>query len=346
MNRFLLKILFCLSVSFSFLLDGKAQDVEFSQYYANKIYLNPAFAGSDYDSRIAMGYRNQWPGINEAFLTYSVAYDKYVDVLEGGLGLHILQDQQGDGAINTTMVSGMYSYTLSFSRNFSIRAGFQASLVQRKLNYNNLTFPDMIDQFYITGMINPSTGESLPENLSRDYMDFSGGMLAAYKNWFVGVAAHHLSEPDEAFKEESDYSKLPRKYTFHCGVTIPVFRRGLHQEEYTFSPNFMYQQQSTYKQLNYGVYLTRNNLMLGVWYRDNLELEYDAVIFQVGISKDWWQLSYSYDKTVSKLIHTNTGAHEFSVLLRFVNYRKSTGNCRENYVRRKRRVGALKCPRF
>jgi hypothetical protein len=80
-----------------------------------------------------------------------------------------------------------------------------------------------------------------------------------------------------------------------------------------------------------------------MWYRDNLELEYDAIILQLGIIRDWWQVSYSYDKTISKLIHTNTGAHEIAFLMRF-KY-KSSGSMEQN-LRRRRQIGRVKCPKF
>ena len=323
-----------------------SQDVEFSQFYANKVYLNPAFAGSDFDPRISMSYRNQWPEISSAYVTYSVAYDQYVNILDGGVGLHVLQDEQGDGTISTTMMSGMYSNSLSLTRELVLKVGFQLSFVERKLNYSNFTFPDQTDEFYINGLINPFTGESMPDHLKRNYFDFSSGIIASYKNWFIGFAAHHLSEPDEAYKEESDYSKLPRKYTFHCGVNVPVFRRGLHQAEYGFAPNFLYQEQGTNRQVNYGLYLSKGSLIVGMWYRDNLELEYDAIILQMGIIRDWWQVSYSYDKTVSKLINTNTGAHEISFLMRFKNTKRNRSSCQEKYLRRRRQIGRIKCPKF
>ncbi|RUT78262.1 PorP/SprF family type IX secretion system membrane protein [Ancylomarina longa] len=323
-----------------------SQDVEFSQFYANKVYLNPAFAGSDFDARVSMSYRNQWPEISSAYVTYSVAYDKYINALNGGLGLHIMQDEQGDGTISTTMMSGMYSYSLSITRDLVIKFGLQASYVQRKLNSANFTFPDQTDEFYINGLINPFSGESMPDHLKRNYFDFSSGMIASYKNWFIGFAIHHLSEPDQTYKDESDYSKLPRKYTLHAGVNVPVFRRGLHQSEYSLAPNFLYQQQETNKQLNYGLYLSKGSLILGMWYRDNLELEYDAIILQLGIMRDWWQVSYSYDKTISKLIHTNTGAHEISFLMRFKNSKRNRSGCNEKYLRRRRQIGRIKCPRF
>ena len=41
-----------------------AQDPEFTQFYANPLYLNPAFAGTGRCPRIIMNYRNQWPAIS------------------------------------------------------------------------------------------------------------------------------------------------------------------------------------------------------------------------------------------------------------------------------------------
>jgi hypothetical protein len=42
---------------------GSAQDVFFSQFYANRLYLNPAWAGIGGEKRIFLNYRNQYPGI-------------------------------------------------------------------------------------------------------------------------------------------------------------------------------------------------------------------------------------------------------------------------------------------
>ena len=44
-----------------------AQDPQFSQFYANPIYTNPAFAGSSTVGRIVANARNQWPSIAGTF---------------------------------------------------------------------------------------------------------------------------------------------------------------------------------------------------------------------------------------------------------------------------------------
>ena len=70
----------------------KAQDVGFSQFYANPLYLNPAFAGSKVAPRISLTYRAQWPGLVSAFTTVSASYDQYIPDLHGGIGAIVLSD--------------------------------------------------------------------------------------------------------------------------------------------------------------------------------------------------------------------------------------------------------------
>ena len=48
-------------------------DPEFTQYYANPLYLNPAFAGSNICPRIHVNYRNQWPGLAANYVTFSAS---------------------------------------------------------------------------------------------------------------------------------------------------------------------------------------------------------------------------------------------------------------------------------
>lgn len=134
MNKTLLfKLLFTVLASFVLIGDAVAQDPQFSQFYANPLYLNPAFAGTARCPRLAMNYRNQWPGIPGNFVTYSASYDQHVDNMNGGLGVLVMNDRAGAGALTTTGASGIYSYQFSVNRFFSIRAGVQAGYYQKKL---------------------------------------------------------------------------------------------------------------------------------------------------------------------------------------------------------------------
>ena len=68
----LIHIIVMLVLSFSV----KAQDIEFSQFYANRLYLNPALAGSEFAPVASISYRNQWPQNNKAFVTYTASFDQ------------------------------------------------------------------------------------------------------------------------------------------------------------------------------------------------------------------------------------------------------------------------------
>ena len=76
-----------------------AQDAHFSQYYANPIYLNPAFAGLDRCPTVHTNYRNQYLELG-VYQTYSASYDQYVDKLNSGVALMALRDDAGNGALN------------------------------------------------------------------------------------------------------------------------------------------------------------------------------------------------------------------------------------------------------
>ena len=154
-------------------LSAVGQDPEFTQFYANPLYLNPAFAGSSRCPRVNINYRNQWPALTGTFVTYSASYDQHFEGLGGGLGLLVLNDKAGEGTLSTTNMSLIYSYQLNVTREFSIRTGMQGTFVQKKLDWDKLTFPDMIDPRY--GFIY-QTREIRPET-TTNFWDFSASNI-------------------------------------------------------------------------------------------------------------------------------------------------------------------------
>lgn len=307
-----------------FLLLGElvlAQDPEFTQFYANPLYLNPAFAGTVRCPRITLNYRNQWPSItNGSFVTYSASYDQHIEPLKGGIGILVMSDKAGKGILNTTSVSGIYSYQLNVTRKFSIKAGAQATYIQKSVDWDKLTFGDMIDER--RGFIYNSM--EVPYQMKRSNVDFSAGILGYSKKYFVGGAIHHLTQPDEGFLQINGPSNLPMKYTFHAGAVFPLAQKGS-----SISPNILYQQQQDFKQLNFGLYLNKGPVVGGLWYRVK-----DAVIVLIGFQQQLIKFAYSYDLTVSKLINSTAGSHELSFAYQF--------ECKP----KKRKFRTVSCPSF
>src|SRR5690606_32860129 len=94
---------------------AKAQDPEFSQYYAAPLYLNPAFSGTSVDHRFIANYRNQWPNIPHAFETYAFSYDYNLDIHSGGLGLLLTTDKAGTASLQSTQFNFQYAYKVKLS---------------------------------------------------------------------------------------------------------------------------------------------------------------------------------------------------------------------------------------
>ena len=112
MKRFALIILAIALVSESF-----GQDPQFTQFYANPLYLNPAFTGTTAQSRLVMDTRIQWPSIPGAFQTYSASYDQFVPMIKSGFGIDLYYDRAGSGGLSTTSATVMYAYELKIKRN-------------------------------------------------------------------------------------------------------------------------------------------------------------------------------------------------------------------------------------
>lgn len=301
-----------------------AQDPQFTQFYANPLYLNPAFAGTAICPRLIMNYRNQWPAISGTFVTYSASYDQHIDALGGGIGVIVTNDRAGEGTLNTLSASLMYSYRLEVSRKFSVKVGAQASYYQKKIDWDKLTFGDMIDERY--GFVY-ETQEQAP-NLSVGFMDFSAGILGFSERFYFGFAAHHLTQPDEGFL---GLSRLPMKMTGHLGFNFPFNSRR--KDSGSWSPNVLYQQQQDFQQLNYGFYIHKGVIVGGLWFRQNF-FNADAFIALIGFQQNNFKFGYSYDVTVSKLSNATAGSHEFSAGLQFA--------CRP----KKKKFRAISCPSF
>ena len=301
------------------------QDPEFTQFYSNPVYLNPAFAGSKICPRFVMNHRNEWPNISGKFVTTAAAYDQKVDALRGGLGLIVLNDNAAN-TLTTSRVSLIYSYHLKVTRKFSLNFGVEGSYYQKAVDWDRLTFGDMIDArrgfVYHTNQIR--------KNEPVNNMDFSAGLVGYTEQFYFGFAAHHLTTPNESFIDNVA-SPLPMKFTGHVGAIIPLGSGGslYTEKEESISPNILYTRQGTSQQLNMGVYVKKGALVGGVWYRNK-----DAFILTLGLESDMIKVGYSYDVTLSQLSIISGGSHEVSLALNF--------RCKP----KKKQFRPISCPSF
>lgn len=291
---------------------SRAQDVSFSQFFSNPLYLNPAFAGSVDAPRIALQYRNQWHNFNNAYNTYSAAIDFPVEKLQGGLGFYVLNDAQANNTLNALQFNTIYSTYVRLDETFYLNGAVQVGYHQNSLKTQNLVFADNLDPYF--GNHGISQELQYLANPNYSYFDFSTGVLLFSERYFLGVAAHHLAQPNQSFyNSRDDATKLYRKYSLHLGARLPVFLYGHQRKKFDISPQLIVQKQSNFSQVNYGIFATRSGFTVGSWIRHNFNLRYDAVIFLVGFVQKNWQLIYSYDMTISGLRGDSGGTSEISL---------------------------------
>lgn len=320
-------------------LSTQAQDVHFSQYYANPLYLNPSFAGSIICPRIVANFREQWPNQSGKYTSYSASYDQHFDALSGGIGVLFIGDQSANRTINTNAISVIYAYKLDLSKTVAMRMALQATFQQKTLDWNKLLFGDMIDPKY--GFVY-ETQENV-KYLSKGCADFSAGLVFYSDKIYGGVAVNHFTQPKEGFiTQEDEFSRLPIKFTAHAGAMLNLNK---HKSKTTkrigdmsISPNLIFQYQSklsggaTYVTMNYGAYFNIYPLTVGVWLRNGIK-NIDALMFLFGLEYEFVKVGYSYDMTLSAL-NGSGGSHEISTQFKLPCPVKA------------RRIRALNCPSF
>lgn len=281
------------------------QDVVYSQFYANPIYLNPAIAGSKLSSRLTLNYRNQWPSIKQGYVSYSASWDQPVDKLSGALGVIVNADVAAAGIYNSFSANGIYSYRLEVSRDILVNAAFQVGYIQHRLDWSKLIFDDQANQ-------------SVPARLNVGKVDFSAGVLGGYKQKiYFGVAVNHLTQPDMSYYEGTS-NLLDMRFTVHSGLMIDIKEEtnGRGFTNLSISPNVVYEKQGKFQQLNIGMYASSSPLIAGLWLRYSFGNP-DAAIVLFGYQQKNYKIEYSFDYTISRLKIGSGGAHEISLVFLF-----------------------------
>ena len=313
-------------------IQSRAQDPHFSQFYANPLYLNPAYAGSVVCPRIVANFRHQWPVTTAKWTTYSVSYDQHIDALAGGIGVLFMGDRAGTGTISTNAISLIYSFKADLTKEVAMRIAVQATYQQKSLDYTHANFGDMIDPK--SGFVYP-TMEKL-DVYTKGIADFSAGLIFYSDKFYGGIAAHHFTQPNESFYYISGKeARLPMRLSGNFGAVFDLKqqqRRAKNIGDMSISPNLIFQYQNkfsggaSYSYINLGLYYTWYPMILGVWYRNGLlrEKQYtnrpDALVFLAGIEysvgSTTFKVGYSYDFTIPDKKKVNKmetgGAHEIS----------------------------------
>lgn len=364
--------LFC-CVLLLHVLFATAQDPFISQFFANRMYLNPAFTGIEDGLQANITARNQWYAADKGYSFYTVSAEIREPCWNSGFGLMLTQAREGLSPLVSTREALTYSYGGHRGSGFS--GAIQCSFDQKHLDWSRFTFSDELDPVF--GDI---YGSAVADGIGTVmYTDFATGVLYRWNGhekamnglkfqtrWHVGLAVNHLwsffsptNAPDESFFRTN--TEVPSRITMHGGVIIPLtFLAGVNNG-LLISPNFRFESQGS-SPLNLGksqtlfsggaYFIFMSQFTFGALYHNRSPLvgtrHTSAVTFAGGFSNqprkqktNGYYLGFSIDLNPNGLGWQSKNTFEFNVRYTF---RGLKTFCTPDNARRYVPGGSTGCP--
>jgi type IX secretion system PorP/SprF family membrane protein len=339
----------------------KAQDPIYSQYWIDKLYLNPALAGSEKGFDGSMMLRYQWPNITSQFANYSVSLSGFEPNI-GGWGFSAMQNVEGEGVQKTTEVSISYAMRVfPLNKRWDLSFGLRTGFIQRKIDFSKLVFSDQLDP--VNGVIYDTKAELPPSdgvlvfnaNTGMNFRWFVNKRKRTFVN--IGISLNNVTSPHLSLLMFDD-TRLPIRYIGYASVLLPInpnsgrFSMG-------FRPMFMHTRQGNFSRPSLaltmaGFQTSTDRIFGGAFYRSREiinVLKRDGLFFNAGfffsIGDMNLSTSYGYEINISRLATNTGGSHEISLTMNYENFLifkklSSVGRRRLKHCPDFRVVGGLK----
>ena len=257
-----------------------------------------------------------------------------------GFGVYTIFDWQGVNQLSSKEVQFQYAYEVPVTEKLVFRPGLQIGVVSRSIDDTKLTFPDQYDRNGFVGQ----TQENIPKQTIY-HPDISSGALLYSPRFWLGASLHHMNMPNVSFYS-GQISRWPMRFAMVGGLKFVVHNisgGGYINDDLHIVPTIHYKSQGKSDQVDIGMYLNYQFLVLGGWYRGIPLIKHylpelhnnESFALLLGVRIDRWRAGYSYDFIVSRLVPARpAGAHEISISYTF-SPKKS-----------KRQSKKLPCPEF
>ncbi|NOU60239.1 PorP/SprF family type IX secretion system membrane protein [Marinifilum caeruleilacunae] len=225
--------LYKIAISIAFLLlpilQVRAQeDIRFSNYSYNRLFYNPAYAGSTGFMEAVLAYRNQWVDIEGSPETAVLSVQAPVNFSKFGLGAVVYNNRFGIQKDNAVFLN--YAYHLQVSFEGVLSMGIQAGVVNKQINWTDLTT-------YDPNFPSPDDPAFPDQDISTWVPNFGIGFYYYTPKYYIGLSTPRLLSNDQPATEGfSDNMKFKLKNTvFYLGggVNFPI------GQELKFKPSLL-----------------------------------------------------------------------------------------------------------
>lgn len=312
MKKFSILLLFTLLASAAV----AQQKALYSQYMTNYFLLNPAVAGYGKNLNVKAGYRNQWVGFEGAPSTFYVSGEAALfqngrrsrrrNQPYHGAGGYIYKDITGPTSRTGVLLS--YAYHVPLNRTVYLSSGLFAGVQQYNFNADKIQMADSSNDR------DPVTSGG---NQNSFLPDLSVGTYLHSDQFFVGVSLFQvLGNKIFEFDNSKDASRLVRHLFVSGGYNFDINRNV------TVAPSVLVkyvdpaplQADINVKGIyNFSKSRRRSAYDDKVWVGASYRTQ-DALVALCGFQfMEQYELSYSYDITVSPIRHHSAGSHEIMV---------------------------------
>jgi type IX secretion system PorP/SprF family membrane protein len=337
-----LKILF-LFVKVGILLGGLSmpalcQDLRFSQLFGSPLYFNSATAGIHGANKWSTHYRNQYTGLG-SYVSYASSFDAYIPKLHGGIGLQVMHQDQNNKIYQQEGIWVCYAYQSMISKKIRIHGSLEAGYESFNVDFSRVTVLQQIDP--LTGQFNGSVldYEHIANLQSKNKMDLGAGLLAEYKDGFLGLSLKHLDQSGWGWEKQLKtplFLSVHSSYRFHPPKSIQQINWGI-------SPYLDFSTQGKMNTVNLGVISDINSFNVGLGLNSSTN-NTEGWYLLLGFSLSHWKINYSFEQSLVTKWNAPRIAHELSLSYSWANKRKGVGALPFEYE--KGQISRLRCPNF
>ncbi len=274
----------------------QGQDPYFSQFFSNRVYLNPAYAGFDPGGAVALNYREQWFGVSGSEQRFGAGYRTMgatvdvqapcflgIDQANMGFSFSAFRDEAGGAPLTVHGLAVALSHERALVkpsperrlRRLDLRVGAQLQYGQQQLFSDYLLYSDQLDP--VVGLIGDPTALRLQSSL---YPNMNTGVLLRgnYQRnkdkstlFAFGAQMANLNEPYISLFEPSTTARIPRRLTVHGGFTTRIPRYKGAVSPLYFAPQFRWDRQlgSLLNLQTVGAYVFSQGYFSGVFVQYN-----------------------------------------------------------------------------
>ncbi|MFK7933599.1 MAG: type IX secretion system membrane protein PorP/SprF [Saprospiraceae bacterium] len=269
---------------------------QYTQFFFNKLFFNPGYAGSKDVLAVNAHYRHQWEGVDGAPRTGTVTAHMPFFHNRCGIGLSVTNDRIALLESNSLRLS--YAYRIPIKANRStLSIGLQGVFQQDRFNWNRAQVLEVQDGVIPFGQQQGGKG------------DFGLGLYYASDRYYLGVSMPQFFD-DGGLKALFQFEDINQARTYYAmsGLAIPLSDKFVLKPAIlaAFNPNAPLS-----IDLNLSV-LMLNTIWIGATLRTGAGHDSVDAVFQYQLNKQW-RAGIAYDLTLSELATYSQGSLEFIV---------------------------------